>query len=219
MNASGEREPLFIAHRAGNSLRTLRQAEAAGAGIVELDVFQRGERVEVRHSKTVGRLPLLWDRWRLERGWGRRLLLEDVLAAAAPTTRLMIDIKRQRPGLSERIARTMDARWPGREYLVCSQDWAAIDVFEGQKQATQVYSVGSEPALAQFLRRFPEGGLTHCSIHERFVDARSAAALVARTELVMSWPVNEPSRLAQLASMGVQGMITDRLDLITAQTG
>jgi glycerophosphoryl diester phosphodiesterase len=181
-------------------------------------VFLRAGRVEVRHSKTMGRVPLLWDRWRLERGWGRRLLLEDIVEAADRNTRLMVDIKRYGRGLSEEVARVMATAGAGREYLVCSQDWAAVHPFVGSRDVTPVFSVGSDEGLARFLSQFPEGGNTACSIHERFVDAPTAGALVARTSLVMSWPVNTAARVEQLTALGVQGMITDRLELITART-
>jgi glycerophosphoryl diester phosphodiesterase len=210
--------PLYIAHRAGNSLRTLRRAEAAGADVVEVDVFLRSGRVEVRHSKTMGRVPVLWDRWRLERGWGRRVFLEDILQAANESTQLMVDIKRHRQGLSEAVAGVMESTRPGAGYLVCSQDWEAVDPFVDNDAATPVYSVGSDAGLARFLSRFEEGGSVGCSIHERFLDERTAAAIVGRTTLVMSWPVNTAGRVAALMKLGVRGMITDRLDLITART-
>jgi glycerophosphoryl diester phosphodiesterase len=214
-----ESGPLFIAHRAGNSLRGLRRAEAARAHIVEVDVFLRAAAVEARHSKTMWRFPLLWDRWKLERGWGSRFQLRDLLTAAAPETRLMVDIKRLTPGLSERIVAIM-AEWrPGSPYLVCSQAWDALAPFAGQAQATPVYSVGGETALNAFVARFPEGAGVFCSIHQRLLNRRSAEALLARTKLVMSWPVNVPERASALLEMGVRGMITDRLELLAAQTG
>ena len=52
---------LAIAHRAGNSLTELRQAAALGVDAIECNVHERG-RLEVRHLKTAGPLPFLWDR-------------------------------------------------------------------------------------------------------------------------------------------------------------
>jgi hypothetical protein len=131
----------------------------------------------------------------------------------------MVDIKRLTPGLSQRIVAIM-AEWrPGSPYLVCSQAWDALGPFAGQPGATPVYSVGSEAALTAFIQRFPEGAGVCCSIHQRLLDARSAEALAARTQLVMSWPVNDPERAAELLAMGVRGLITDRLELLTARTG
>ena len=57
--------PFVVAHRAGNDLGTLRRAEALAIPLVEADVHLRRGRIEVRHLKTLGPLPVLWDRWRL----------------------------------------------------------------------------------------------------------------------------------------------------------
>lgn len=211
--------PVFVAHRHGNSLGGLRRAEAAGADVVEADIFLRRGRIEVRHSKTLGPLPVLWDRWLLERGWGQRLLLEDVVAAADAGTLLMLDIKRAAPGLSALLRDSMESLAPGRPYLVCSQAWDTVEPFEDVAGATPVYSVDSERALHLFRRRFGEGASAICSIHQRLLDEGTAASLRSRTELVMSWPVNDRARAEQIMAWGIRGMITDRLELVTARTG
>ena len=54
---------LAIAHRAGNSLAGLREANRLGADVIECDVHAYRGRLEVRHLKTAGPLPFLWDRW------------------------------------------------------------------------------------------------------------------------------------------------------------
>ena len=56
---------LAIAHRAGNSLEGLRTANALGADVIECDVHEHRGRIEVRHLKTAGPLPFLWDRGQL----------------------------------------------------------------------------------------------------------------------------------------------------------
>ena len=56
---------LAIAHRAGNSLDGLHQANLLDVDVVECDVHAHRGRLEVRHLKTAGPLPFLWDRWEL----------------------------------------------------------------------------------------------------------------------------------------------------------
>ena len=89
--------PFVVAHRAGNDLGILRRAEALAPRLVEADLHLRRGRVEVRHLKTLGPLPLLWDRWRLAPGWRPRLELPALLEAAAPGTELMLDLKGHDP--------------------------------------------------------------------------------------------------------------------------
>ena len=75
-----------VAHRAGNELARLRDAEQLGVALVEADVRLWRGRLEVRHLKTVGPLPILWDTWRLANPFAPRLELRDLLAAARRDT-------------------------------------------------------------------------------------------------------------------------------------
>ena len=56
---------LAIAHRAGNSLAGLHAANELGVDVIECDVHRHRGHLEVRHLKTAGPLPFLWDRWEL----------------------------------------------------------------------------------------------------------------------------------------------------------
>jgi hypothetical protein len=60
---------------------------------VEADLHLYAGRLEIRHLKTLGPLPILWDRWSLAPPWAPRLLLDRLLGAMAPGTHLMLDLK------------------------------------------------------------------------------------------------------------------------------
>ena len=53
---------LAIAHRSGNTVAGLRSALDLGVDLVEADVHAYRGRLEVRHLKSMGGLPWLWDR-------------------------------------------------------------------------------------------------------------------------------------------------------------
>jgi glycerophosphoryl diester phosphodiesterase len=72
-----------------------------------------------------------------------------------------------------------------------------------------VHSVGSRRQLSALLRRSRAEPIDGVSIHERLLDAETAVALRRHAQLVMSWPVNTVERARELASWGVQGLITD----------
>ena len=76
--------PFFVAHRAGNDLAQLRAAEEIGLDLVEADIRLFRGRLEVRHLKTLGPIPVLWDRWRLANPFAPRLQLDELLAAIGP---------------------------------------------------------------------------------------------------------------------------------------
>src|SRR4029079_6083948 len=72
---------LAIAHRAGNSLAGLHAANRLGVDVIECDVHHHRGRLEVRHLKTAGPLPFLWDRWELVSAAATRLGPAEMLAA------------------------------------------------------------------------------------------------------------------------------------------
>ena len=88
---------LAIAHRAGNSLAGLAAANDLGVDVIECDVHGHRGRLEVRHLKTAGPLPFLWDRWELVSAAAPRLGLAELLVADRHDTTFMLDLKGRRP--------------------------------------------------------------------------------------------------------------------------
>jgi hypothetical protein len=195
-----------VAHRAGNDLARLRAAEELGVALVEADLRLWRGRVEVRHLKTVGPLPLLWDRWTLASPFAPRLRLDRLLAAAAPETHLLLDLK----GRSMRLARlVLEALPPDRTVTVCARSPRLLEPFAGVPGVRVFRSVGSRRQLRRLLARLDAAALDGVSIHERLLDERVVLALRERVQTVLTWPVNTASRAAELARLGVHGLISD----------
>ena len=123
--------PLIVAHRAANELVALRRAEASGVDLIEADIWYWRGRLEVRHLKTLGRVPLLWDKWRIEGSWRPRLLFDEIVGAAQPATEFMFDLKGRDAALSPLLRATMDRLAAGRRYTVSSQSWRLLEPFCG----------------------------------------------------------------------------------------
>jgi glycerophosphoryl diester phosphodiesterase len=204
-----------IAHRAGNDLPLLRKAEELGIELVEADVRLWRGRLEVRHLKTLGPIPILWDRWELANPRTPRLPLRDLLDAADARTELLLDLKGRNPRLSELVLAELRG---GRPVTVCARSWRLLGPFAGREDVTVVHSVGSRRELRRLLRRFGDRRLDGVSVHERLLDAPTAAELRRVAGLVMSWPVNSVQRARELTSLGVEGLITDDLALAGALT-
>ena len=79
--------PFVVAHRAGNCLDRLREAERLGVALIEADVRLFHGRPEIRHLKTVGPLPLYWDRWALASPFRRSLTLSELLRSSSAITK------------------------------------------------------------------------------------------------------------------------------------
>jgi hypothetical protein len=210
-SGTGATSPFVVAHRAGNDLLRLNAAAALGLPLAEADVHLYRGRLEVRHRKTAGPLPVLWDRWELAPASGPRLLLEDLLASAPEGgPELMLDLKGHDPRLADRVLEAVRDR--GR-VTVCSQDWRLLGRMAEAPGVRIVHSVGGRRALARLLAGGPVEAV---SIHRRLLDAPSVAALRRRTGLVMSWPVETVPDARRLAGLGVDGMISRSFETLAA---
>ena len=203
--------PFLVAHRAGNQLADLRAAEELGAVLVEADIRLFRGRLEVRHLKTVGPIPIFWDRWKLAAPWRPRLELGQLLEATAPETELLLDLKGRRIEIAEAVRNTISPFLGARPFTVCARSWRLLAAFAGLP-VRRVHSVGSERQLRRLLGRIGEQRLEGISVHQSLLDRESVAALRAVADLIMTWPVNHTDRAEELLRLGVDGLITDYAD-------
>jgi glycerophosphoryl diester phosphodiesterase len=202
-----------VAHRAGNGLDKLREAERDGVALVEADVRLFRGRPEVRHLKTIGPLPLYWDRWALASPFRRSLVLSELLRETDAGTELMLDLKGRQPQLADIVRAEIEPYLPGRPFTICARSWRLLDVFDGLP-VRRFASAGSRRQVRALLARYADRGVDGVAVHERLLDARAVAELRSITGLVLTWPVNAPSRARELVGMGVDGLISDRAGLI-----
>lgn len=209
--------PLIVAHRAANDLAALRRAEATGVDLVEADVWYWRGRLEVRHLKTLGPLPLLWDRWRLEGAWRRRLLLDALVRAAQPTTEFMFDLKGRDPALPPLLLATMERLAAGRRYTVSSQSWRLLEPFRAVDGVRVVHSVGNVRMLRALPRRLGGHAAAAVAIDHRVLTPARAEALRRITPTLFAWSVNDVRRANELVTWGVNGLISDAYTLHQAE--
>jgi hypothetical protein len=210
----GLEPPFVVAHRAGNDLTLLRRAEHASVGLVEADLHLFAGRVEVRHLKTLGPVPVLWDRWKLAPPWAPRLLLEELLGACGPGTQLMLDLKGRDTRLAAAVAAALAADGGERAVTVCSRSWSLLAPLEAAPGVRVVHSVGSRRQLTALWRRAGAQPLAGVSIHRRLLDARITAALRERTDLLLAWPVATVDQARELGAWGVHGVITEHFEAL-----
>lgn len=205
--------PLLVAHGAGNRLDLLHTSEAAGFAFAEADVHLFRGRLEVRHLKTLGPLPVFWDRWQVAPPWRPRLLLADLLAAAAPTTELMLDLKGRKPRLAELVIEAIHPYLGRRRLTISARCWPLLELFEGLP-VRRLHSIRSARQLRALVRQSEGRRLDGVAIHERLLDLDAVAELRRITEVVMTWPVNDAGRATELLGLGIDGLISDRPEAI-----
>ena len=209
-----QRLPFIVAHRAGNDLRRLRRAEQVRPSLIEADVHLYRGRLEVRHLKTLGPLPILWDRWYLARPGASRLELRALLAGTGPETALMLDLKGRDVRLAHRVAGELARRAPALAVTVCSRNWRLLEPFGALPGVRVVHSVGSRRQLRALRRRFAGRRLAGISIHLGLLDRATVADLRGRAELIVSWPVATLEEALRLGKWGVDGVITEHFETL-----
>lgn len=204
------------AHRHGNEPRTIQRALDAGVDMVEVDVHLFWSRLEVRHSKSFGPLPLLFDRgepWR----WKPPLPeLAEVVASVGPADVLHIDLKGWRPRLSHRVAATATRQ---EQYVVSARCWWLLRPFARLEHVQPVHSIGAPWQLRWFHRRFHRRSVDAVGINAAMATASTVAALRERAGTVYSWNVTSVEQALALHSIGVDVVIVDSLEIAAAVLG
>ena len=208
--------PLVIAHRAGNDPARARPELDAGADMVEADVWLDRGRVEVRHTKTMGPVPLLWDRWSLAPGWTPRLLLPQLLDALPDNIGLLLDLKGLDRNLGAAVLEALDASRYGGPVAACTRVWPLLAPLAARGEIALLYSAGNRRELRRLLERGTPTPTAGVSVHRRLLDRETVRALRRIAPLVATWPVNDTRRLDALLDWGVGGITTDEVAIVRA---
>ncbi|MDZ4278763.1 MAG: glycerophosphodiester phosphodiesterase [Dehalococcoidia bacterium] len=215
MSGPPDDRPLAIAHRGGNDLETLEAALAAGVDYLEADLWFYRRRLEVRHDKTTGPLPILWERWSLRPDFGPRLLLPAVLDAARGRGRLFLDLKGDAAGLAGALAKAVEDIGMGEDVAFCG-GWSHLDrLRELLPHALIYYTVGSVERLELLRPRLERGEIEGVSIDSRFLTAEIVSHLKSNgVRGIFTWAIETPEAARQVVSWGVTGIISDNLHLL-----
>lgn len=211
-----DRPLLAVAHRAGNNLADLRAALAAGVDLVEADVHLYRGALEVRHRKALGP-HLYWEMWTEVRR--RRDLivpeLREVLAVAAGDPRLMLDLKGPSPAVAGRVAQEIRTYAPDVPLTVCTKQWGMLDAFAGDPHIGQVLSASDPLQLARLRARLRRRRAYGLSIRLSLLTKAVVDELRRATDLILAWPVDTEAALAQARRVGVSGVISKNLPMLS----
>lgn len=205
---------LAVAHRAGNDLDTLRAAAALGADIIEADVHLYRGRLEIRHQKSLGPLPWLWDKWELYPASFPRPLLDELLAALPAGQRVMLDLKGV-GRVGPEVARALHELAEHPSVLVCARWWPSVRPFLDLPWAQVLLSARGRTELHRLHRRLLHGPIPHgVSVHLSLLTPTLVAQIKERGPLVLTWPVDDLDSLAQAQRVGVDGVISKDLGIV-----
>ncbi|MGD9958703.1 glycerophosphodiester phosphodiesterase [Nocardioides sp.] len=205
---------IAVAHRAGNSLAGLHLANLLGADVIECDVHHHRGRLEVRHLKTAGPLPFLWDRWELVPASTPRLGLQELLEADAHGSTFMLDLKGPGSRTGVAVARLLHDLGLRRRLLVCGRQWSAVEAVADLDYVNPVLSARTSRELAALWPRLSRRSFHGVSVHRSLLDLDVVSRLRSSVEVVMTWPINDVQSLEQMVDLGVNAIISDNPEVL-----
>jgi glycerophosphoryl diester phosphodiesterase len=204
-----------IAHRAGNNLHHLERALAAGVDAIECDFWHDHGRLALRHERKLPAVPVLYDKWYMRWSWGE-LSLPSLLREINFRAELFLDIKSSTSKAASVVLdlyHDNEAMMP--RTIVSSPQWRLLDQLAAAgTEMRMCYSVRNTAGVEALLRRcrqdLPPAGtsIRHTLLSEVLVARLHAAGLK-----VYAWTVNTPHRARELRAWGVDGIISDDVDL------
>jgi glycerophosphoryl diester phosphodiesterase len=197
---------LGVAHNAGDELSTATEAAAYGAGAIEIDVRSDGGELFASHDAP---LPFLEDVVfrgpSLQQAW-------DV-AQLRPT--VLLHLKEHSPTYLAHVRDFLLAQ-PRRHVIVQTDDRASLLWLQRELPWTQrlllVLRAGQLDELRSDARL--RGAIDGVSVRNRVATRPVLGWLQRRHLTTFVWTVNDETRMNDLLAHGIDGLITDRLDIM-----
>jgi glycerophosphoryl diester phosphodiesterase len=228
-----------IAHAYGNRRETLQGALAADVDEIEVDLWHRAGRVEVRHERRLGWLPVLMDRhsrgsslpgpWALPLPRRRYLRLDlrplsltELLETTDGKRRLLLDVKAREGqdagSFARALVRAIEAAGANEWVAICGQAWPVLDRIREQAPGLEVrYSMQSAGQWEKYVERLERGAAARAvCMHYRMYDAPRAAFLKTNGIAKFCWTVDDPGIAFALIEGGVDGVISNDLRLLAS---
>jgi Glycerophosphoryl diester phosphodiesterase family len=197
---------LVVGHNVGDDLATAADAVAFGVGAVEIDVRDVDGELSASHDQP---LPILEEiAFRgpsLGRSWQ--------IASRRPT--VLLHLKNHSDAFVARVARFIREQPPRRLVVQASSVATLASVRRQIPQAERLLLVFDDAELAG-VRRSPalDSVIDGLSVRESLVVPAVQRWVRARGLRLFAWTVNDVPRLTQLIRHGLDGVMTDNLDLM-----
>jgi len=204
---------MIVAHRYGNTIETALIGSEI-ADMVEIDVHLWHGRLEVRHAKRLWILQRQWEQWQLLPSNSPVPSFADILSSLPPDTPLLVDIKGWRPKMVRLIREAFEDERP---IVASARGWWLLRHIRDRPNTTVLRSVGTrwQLWLVGRLRRSRVPPSPGTVVHQRLLNARSAAMLLGISTDLFTWNIDSKERADELVALGVTGLIVDDAQLTT----
>ncbi len=205
-----------IAHRAGNNLHHLEEALNAGVDAIECDFWHARGRLALRHERKLPGVPVHFDKWYVRFAFGE-LSLRELLRQINFRSELFLDIKSKTPRAAHAVLDLYhDNASMMPHTLVSSPQWSLLDRIEDAGTDMELfYSIRRAGGIEALIRRVQRGRRpAGTSIRHTLLSADVVARLHNAGLQVFAWTVNTHHRTEELLAWGVDGLISDDLDVL-----
>jgi glycerophosphoryl diester phosphodiesterase len=235
----GDRRPLVrIAHAYGNSRESLARALAADVDMIEVDVWFRGNTLYVRHARRLDPLPILYDNVmkghapgpfavRLGKYYVRPdidpLKLDELLTTVAGKKRVLLDVKGSYhapavDGFALRLAYEIRKHAAEAWAAVCGQTYPVLHRLREVAPELEVrYSIQHQHQWERFLRMMArDSSVRNVCMAHGFIDPVKARIMEENGVDLYCWTVDNPDDARWLVGQGVDGIISNDLELLAS---
>lgn len=195
-----------VAHNAGDDVGAATEAVAYGVDAIEIDVRSAGGELFASHDAPV---PLLEDLVfrgpSFQRAWSVAQLRDTVLLHLKERTARYVD----------RVRAAVSAR-PIRRVIVQTDDPGTLRTVQHRLPAAERLLLLLDANGVRVLQSSPDllTVIDGVSVRDSLLTAPLMAWLSRRDLAIFVWTVNEERRINELVRRGVDGLITDRLDVM-----
>ncbi len=195
-------------HNSGGRIEATLQAIIFGTDVVEADVVEIDGDLYAAHTPP---LPIIGPHF------FRGPALEEVWIASYRAAGFMLDLKEDSPSYLELVARFIETRPLTRDILVASRSPEALAIL--RERAPDAILLLSVPGAEDFAALQTDGSLQRTidgvTMRESLIDVEVATWLGEHELLTFAWTVNDIGRANQLIRLGVDGITTDNLALLS----
>ena len=141
-------------------------------------------------------------------------LLEDVLARYAG--RAFLDIELKVPGIESYVIAAIAKFPPQRGYVVSS---FLPGILGDLRRQSQSIPLGIICETRKQLSVWPDLPVEYVIVHERLITAALIASVHTAGKSIFGWTINRKASMIRLANSGVDGIVSDRTELLVATLG
>lgn len=199
---------LGSAHNSGGSVEATLEAIIVGADVIEADVVEIDGQLYTAHTPP---LPIIGPRF------FRGPTLERIWTASYRADGFKLDLKETSPEYVELVAEFLVSRPIDRNLIVASRSPQVLAALRARAPDTiLLLSVPDEETFARLqgseaLQQTIDG----VTVRESLIDVEMVAWLAEHDLQLFAWTVNDIERVNELIQLGVDGITTDNLAILT----